>query len=261
MVTTAFPEHPMMRTAALSLALASTACSSNSQGTAAPAAVAEPAPSGASGSGASTKVAGEAPAVVDLDYDEIARRYGIYHQGSLEPLFPEVEVEVAHGFAHDMGDYQEVSKAKVAGKDVDVSRILAAVVASRGGWSKGGGRSDDDVMRTARQFVDVWDVLLGAKRIDVDKASASLLHAAKGQARRRSRPAVATPAEAVYQPPGVAIYDLGDRRVVVVTRFSLGHIADRGQLSSYDVASFDVADGSPFYDEKAAIPQPAQIWD
>lgn len=164
----------------------------------------------------------------------IARPGGPGYRGPLSPYFPLVEVETTTSFAHDYGDMTSIKGLKVAGKEREAAKLLEAIVAEWKGWTATGGSSDEDVLRTTRQYVEALDTVLKVDRIDGEEPPAELASV------------LPTPAGLTYHPPQYVIHEVAGERVVVATAFHRGHIDSRGQNWVHFVRAFRVTDGSTY---------------
>lgn len=171
---------------------------------------------------------------------------------ALSASFPEVRVVTRYGFAHDFGDTIDVDRVEVGGKPCPPQDTLACLVAHRGGWNPGGGRSDDDALRTVQAFVEAWDKLLEVHRLTEAAPPPEFF-----VPHPRTLPGKPPEPQLVYHPPRYELRDDQGERVVLATYFVRGHISQRGQHWSYQSVAFRVRDGARHpIGPGSSLPQP-----
>jgi len=205
---------------------------------------------GADGAAVDTTLTQAVPAVVKKVVPTLAPSGpgGPRSRGSLSPYFPHVVIETSTSFAHDRGDMTSLTSVTIGGKASDRAKILETIVAGWKGWTSKGGRSDEDVLRTTREYLVAMDMMLGVNRVDGKEPPARLASVLPGRA------------GLTYHPPRYEIREVAGERVVVATEFRRGHIDSRGQHWIYSVRAFRVKDGSGYVIAKdSPLPQHTQF--
>ncbi len=162
--------------------------------------------------------------------------------GSLSRRFPEVRVVTSSSFAHDYGNRKSVDKLSIVDEECDLSGVVAAIVAYRGGWSPTGGSSDEDVLETLQAFVEDWAALSNGARVT---------HQDEPEDLKRARPV-----DLDYHAPRYAMHEVEGQRVAVASYFQQGHIGQRGRHWSYVVRAHRVKDGAVVDPKGTSLPQP-----
>lgn len=158
------------------------------------------------------------------------------YQGSLSAQFPEVELRVSISFAHDAGIISRVESIQVAGRETPADQVLAALVAHRGGWTREGGRSEADALRTVEAYGRAWLERRGTNYFD-------------GPTPDDWR---GYPGAPEYHPPRVSSHTLPDGQRVVA--FAFWHTYDGGDAGDVlvrTVGVYRVADGSEWVPPEA----------
>lgn len=174
----------------------------------------------------------------------------------LGPEFPIVKMWTQTTFAHDHGDMTTLERVAVAGEPCPPEDVLQRVVAHWGGWTPAGGRSDEDVLRTTRAFIEAWDGRLGAKQLTGDEPPDDLA-SYLGRGGRAGRGVAPGEPPLVYHPPRYELRGEGGVRLVVASYFVEGHISQRGRHWTYRVWALRVEDGARHpIGPDSALPRP-----
>lgn len=171
---------------------------------------------------------------------------GIWHSvfgdetGTLSKHFPEIEVTVhlEMGVVCRSPDRQLVS-CSFQGKEVAQSELLPLLIKARGGWSREGGSSDEDIVATVDAYHRAWRAALD-KNVVNDGSSIITLGANDWPQ---------------SHPPKTVFHDLDNgERIVCHSYFSSWDGGSHGTGYTYHVSAYHLADGRAYEIPKAGQP-------
>jgi len=163
-------------------------------------------------------------------------------EGPLSSNFPEVEVSISSSFAHDRGMISGVDALTVGGEPCTRGELLQKLVALRGGWTRQGGSSDEEILATFKRFIEDWDAIFPYSGRLTSQESPQHLRTPLG--------------DSGYHPPRVALYDLDDgSRIVVHSYFYSWDGGNHGRQYAVKVEAYRVTDGVSYKLEERQHPR------